>query len=182
MSENIDRNVFCTVIEDEGSLRRHLAELEQILDMIPALITVLSPGGKLLYVNKAVLRYTGLHIDDLKSNDARMRMFHPEDVERLKDIRQSGLGQGSPFELEFRDLSQPRILGFAPTEGPSRGGSILMIALISFAKAFDGGDLDVACITPGSAPGVSDDVVILAVLGTVANGGNGMVKVIATLG
>ena len=102
MSENIDRNVFCTVIEDEGSLRRHLAELEQILDMIPALITVLSPGGKLLYVNKAVLRYTGLHIDDLKSNDARMRMFHPEDVERLKDIRQSGLGQGSPFELEMR--------------------------------------------------------------------------------
>mgnify|MGYP003637907239 FL=1 len=102
MSKNIDRNVFCTVIEDEGSLRRHLAELEQILDMIPALITVLSPSGKLLYVNKAVLRYTGLHIDDLKSNDARMRMFHPEDVERLKDIRQSGLGQGSPFELEMR--------------------------------------------------------------------------------
>ena len=102
MSENIDRNVFCTVIEDEVSLRRHLAELEQILDMIPALITVLSPSGKLLYVNKAVLRYTGLHMDDLKANDARMRMFHPEDVERLKDIRQIGLGQGSPFELEMR--------------------------------------------------------------------------------
>ena len=102
MSENIDNHEFCTVMEDEVSLRRHLAELERILDMIPALITVLSPNGKLLYVNKAILRYTGLHMDDLKAGDARMLMFHPEDVERLKDLRHSGLGQGSPFELEMR--------------------------------------------------------------------------------
>ena len=59
----------------------------------------------------------------------------------------SNFKDGSPFELEFRDLSQPRILGFAPTEGPSRGGSILMIALISFAKAFDGGASVAASMT-----------------------------------
>src|SRR5690606_38775629 len=32
----------------------------------------------------------------------RTRLFHPEDVQRLQDMRQLGLGQGAPFELEMR--------------------------------------------------------------------------------
>src|SRR5690606_8433424 len=88
--------------EAEASLRRHVAELEQILDTIPALIAVLSPNGKVLYVNRTVLKYTGLHMDDLKADDFRSRLFHPEDVQRLQDMRQLGLGQGAPFELEMR--------------------------------------------------------------------------------
>jgi len=42
--------------------------------------------------------------------------------------------------------------------------------------AVDGGDLDVALLTPRGAPGVSDDVVLLATLGTVANSSDGVVK------
>jgi len=40
----------------------------------------------------------------------------------------------------------------------------------------DGGDLDVSSITPGSTPGVSDDVVLLSRLGTIADGGNGVIE------
>ena len=39
-----------------------------------------------------------------------------------------------PFLLEFRDLSEPRILGVAPTEGPTRGGTIVIVSMLSFPK------------------------------------------------
>jgi len=38
----------------------------------------------------------------------------------------------TPFEIEFRDLSEPRIVGLSPSEGPSRGGNIMMVAMLSF--------------------------------------------------
>ena len=40
----------------------------------------------------------------------------------------------------------------------------------------DGGDLDVSSVTPGSTPGVSDDVVLLSGLGSVSDGGNGVIE------
>lgn len=43
--------------------------------------------------------------------------------------------------------------------------------------AVNGGDLDVALLAPRSTPGVSDDVVVLATLGAVANGSDGVVEV-----
>jgi cysteine-rich repeat protein len=39
-----------------------------------------------------------------------------------------------PFLLEFRDLSEPRILGVAPTEGPTRGGTMVVVSMLSFPK------------------------------------------------
>ena len=41
----------------------------------------------------------------------------------------------------------------------------------------DGGDLDVTLVTPRGRPGVSDDVVLLTVLGTIADSGDGVVEV-----
>lgn len=43
-------------------------------------------------------------------------------------------------------------------------------------SAFDGTDLDVTLVTPGSAPGVSDDVVLFTTLRSVTNGGDGVVE------
>jgi len=88
-----------TDIED-----RKRAELEyrQIIDAIPQLIAALSPDGKVLYANKSVLEYSGLHATDLAADDFRLRIFHPEDVERLKEERQRGLERAVPFELEMR--------------------------------------------------------------------------------
>lgn len=44
-------------------------------------------------------------------------------------------------------------------------------------SALLGSDLDVTFVTPGSAPGVSDDVVVLAGLGSVSDGSDGVVEV-----
>lgn len=43
-------------------------------------------------------------------------------------------------------------------------------------SSVDGGDLDVSFVSPGWAPGVSNDVVVLSSLGSVSDGGDGVVK------
>src|SRR5712691_6012399 len=77
-------------------------DLQQIVDVIPQTITVLAPDGTIIYANQAVLDYTGLTIDDVMKHDFRDRVFHPEDVERLRDERQKALARGEPFENEQR--------------------------------------------------------------------------------
>jgi len=77
-------------------------DLQQIVDVIPQTITVLDPDGTIIYANQAVLDYTGLTIDDVMKSDFRDRVFHPEDVKRLRDERQQALLRGKPFENEQR--------------------------------------------------------------------------------
>jgi len=43
--------------------------------------------------------------------------------------------------------------------------------------AFNGSDLDVSLVTPGSAPRVSHDVVLFTTLGSVTNSSDGVVKI-----
>jgi len=82
-----------------------VAELEQattIIDAIPQLISVLSPGGEFVYSNQAVMDYTGLTREEVKAVEFRDRAGHPEDVERLREKRQQALSRGVPFQLEQR--------------------------------------------------------------------------------
>jgi formate hydrogenlyase transcriptional activator len=95
-----------TDIEDrkqaEEELRRDECELRRITDIIAQIITVHDPEGVPIYANKAVLDYTGLTIDDVTRPDYRSRVIHPDDFERLRDIRQAALVRGLPFEYESR--------------------------------------------------------------------------------
>jgi formate hydrogenlyase transcriptional activator len=93
----------------QTALRTALRELESsareardIVDAIPQTIVVLSPDGAALYANRSVLTYAGLTMDDVTAADFRARVFHPEDVARLRDQRREGLARGVPFELEQR--------------------------------------------------------------------------------
>ncbi len=83
-------------------IRKSEAELRTIIDAIPQLITVLGPDGKNLYANEAVLEYTGLTREEVMAEDYRARVFHPEDVERLRSERRAALSRGLPFENEQR--------------------------------------------------------------------------------
>jgi formate hydrogenlyase transcriptional activator len=78
------------------------AELRTIIDAIPQLIAVLGPDGNNLYANQAVLEYTGLTREKVMDGTFRARVFHPEDVERMRDERQAALSRGVPFENEQR--------------------------------------------------------------------------------
>src|SRR5438132_933151 len=87
------------VREDERALRR-------ITDAIPENIVILDPDGVPLYANRATLDYTGLTMADVARSDFRARVFHPGDLERVRDQRQAALANGVPFEFELRASSR----------------------------------------------------------------------------
>src|SRR5271170_4861531 len=97
-----------TDIEDrkraEEKLRQDERELRRITDAIPQAIVVQDPAGIPLYANQAVLDYAGLTIEDVTASGFRARIFHPEDLERLREERQAALSRGVPFEIEQRAL------------------------------------------------------------------------------
>jgi formate hydrogenlyase transcriptional activator len=97
-----------TDIEDrkraEEKLRQDERELRRITDAIPQTIIVQGPDGSPIYANQAVLDYAGLTMDDVLSSDFRARIFHPEDLARLREERQTALARGLPFEIEQRAL------------------------------------------------------------------------------
>ena len=86
----------------EEKLRQDEKELRTIIDAIPQVIVVLAPDGSTLYVNQAVLDYTGLTLDEVMAADSRALVVDPDDVERLHKERQEALARGIPFANEQR--------------------------------------------------------------------------------
>jgi PAS domain S-box-containing protein len=91
-----------TTKEAEERIRQSERELRQVVEAIPALILVLTPDGDPLYANEQLLEYTGLTREDVHTGNFRERVFHPSDMERLRDERREALARGAPFELEQR--------------------------------------------------------------------------------
>jgi formate hydrogenlyase transcriptional activator len=92
----------------EGELERAFeeiakseAELRTIIDAIPQLIVAIGTDGQFLSANRAMLEYTGLTKEDLGSERVR-EVFHPEDTERLRDLRAAAISRGVPFAYERR--------------------------------------------------------------------------------
>jgi PAS domain S-box-containing protein len=77
-------------------------ELPRMIDAIAQTIIVLNPDGKAIYANRVALDYTGLSLDEVRADNFRERVFHPEDVERLRQERHKGLSGSVPFENEQR--------------------------------------------------------------------------------
>ena len=88
----------------QEKLREDERELRRITDAIPQTIVVLDPSGAPIYANRATLDYTGLNIEDVVAPDFRERIFHPDDLERLRSDRNVSLERGLPFEAEQRAL------------------------------------------------------------------------------
>jgi len=53
-------------------------------------------------VNRTVLDYTGLTSEEVMETDFRERVFHHEDLERLRETRRNGFAAGLPWENEVR--------------------------------------------------------------------------------
>jgi formate hydrogenlyase transcriptional activator len=95
-----------TDIEDrklaEEKLRQDERELRQITDAIPHNIVVMGPDGTRLYANRTFHEYTGMKPEDVNSDSFHAEKVHPDDLERLKNERQTGLERSEPFEIESR--------------------------------------------------------------------------------
>ena len=90
----------------EAKLRKDEEELRRMTDAIPQTIIVLNPDGKAIYANRVALEYTGLSLDDVQTDDFRARVFHPDDVQRLREERYKALSDTAPFENEERALGR----------------------------------------------------------------------------
>ena len=86
----------------EEKLRQDEREIRRITDAIPQTIVIQRPDGTPIYANQAVLDYSGFTMEDVVASDFRARLFHPEDLERLREERQAALSRGLPFEIEQR--------------------------------------------------------------------------------
>ena len=99
-----------TDIEDlkcaEAKLRQDEEELRRMTDAIPQTIIVLNPDGKAIYANRVALEYTGLSLDEVLADDFPARVFHPDDVQRLREERHKTLSGTAPFENEQRALGK----------------------------------------------------------------------------
>jgi PAS domain S-box-containing protein len=89
----------------EEALRSVERNLNQIINTIPTHIYVLNTEGSVQYVNQAVMDYTGLSLEDVKQEDYRDRVIHPEDFKRVRAGRAASLRRGAPFSTEQRVLS-----------------------------------------------------------------------------
>jgi formate hydrogenlyase transcriptional activator len=95
-----------TDIEDrkraEERLQQDETEFRRITDAIPQAIIVLRPDGTALYANRLMLEYTGLTAEDVQAEGFRERIFHRDDLVRVRHERQKALERGKPFEIEQR--------------------------------------------------------------------------------
>src|SRR6267378_3845571 len=92
----------------EGKIREQEAELRQIVDLVPQLVSVLGPGGERLYTNRIGLDYVGLSLEEWRQTpgtfvSSRSSFIHPDDRERAaRTYSDSARPGGSVFELELR--------------------------------------------------------------------------------
>ncbi len=90
----------------EARLRQDEEELRRIVDLIPQQIVVLNPKGEAIYANRVSMEYTGLSLEEVRADSFRDRVFHPEDIQRLREQRQKALAGTIPFENEQRGLGK----------------------------------------------------------------------------
>ena len=84
--------------------RRSEAELRRMTDAVAQAIVVLNSDGKAIYANRRALEYTGLSLEEVEADEFRERVFHPDDIARLRDSRQRALSGTAPFQYEQRAL------------------------------------------------------------------------------
>jgi PAS domain S-box-containing protein len=86
----------------QDKIREQEAELQQIVDLAPQLVTVFGPHRERLYANRILLDYLGISLDEWRQRPDSIEFLHPDDRERVHAHSYRALSSGAPYELEFR--------------------------------------------------------------------------------
>src|ERR1700751_5992573 len=84
--------------------RKSETEIRRMTDAVAQAIVVLDPDGKAISANRVALEYTGLSLAEVQAAGFRERVFHPDDIARLREGRLRALSGTLPFENEQRVL------------------------------------------------------------------------------
>jgi PAS domain S-box-containing protein len=87
-----------------ADVRKSETELRRMTDAVAQSIVVLDPDGKAISANRVALEYTGLSLEEVQATGFRERVFHPDDIARLRETRLRALSGTTPFENEQRVL------------------------------------------------------------------------------
>src|ERR1700751_1211738 len=86
----------------EERIRGQEAELRQMLDFAPQLISVFGPNRERLHINRIALDYLGLSLEEWRQTPHPGAFVHPDDRLRDLDYFDRAVSTGSSYELELR--------------------------------------------------------------------------------
>jgi formate hydrogenlyase transcriptional activator len=86
----------------EERIKRQEAELRQMLDFAPQLISVFGPNRERLHINRTALDYLGLSLEEWRQTPHPGAFVHPDDRSRDLDYFDLAVSTGSSYELELR--------------------------------------------------------------------------------
>jgi len=95
---------FVGTVIDITERKRAEADLQQLVDFVPQIISVLSPDGTSIHFNRVGREYTGLAPGEHPSADVIGGLIHPDDLEKMRAARGRALAGSDPFEIEARML------------------------------------------------------------------------------
>jgi PAS domain S-box-containing protein len=87
----------------EEALRSSQDQLESVVDGLPALVSFMTPAGRLERANRPYLDYYGAGIEELRELDV-LHGVHPQDRGRIRSVHDTSLQSGKPYEVQARCL------------------------------------------------------------------------------
>ncbi|MGX9176639.1 PAS domain-containing protein [Mesorhizobium sp. BHbdii] len=94
-------------VRAQEALRDRERQLQQLIDTVPVQIWCVTPGGEPAYINKTMMDYIGLKLDDFDAEgglpSAIQTIVHPDDRAPLLQALTHSFNTGEPFELKFRN-------------------------------------------------------------------------------
>ena len=101
-NEELRKDVLERTRAEERS-RQDERELRLLVDFVPQVICEVNPDGTLRYINRTGLEYFGRTLDELtESGDPRVTIYHPDDLDMVRNEEERALAMGTPVELEAR--------------------------------------------------------------------------------
>jgi formate hydrogenlyase transcriptional activator len=85
----------------EEALRESEERFRLVVDSIAGLVSTLTPGGDVDFVNRQVLEYFGKTFDELKQWQT-INAVHPDDLDRVVALWNGTVATGQPYDVEHR--------------------------------------------------------------------------------
>ena len=85
----------------EEALRESERSLRTTIDGIPGFVGVLAPNGEVEAVNRQILEYCGLSLEELR-NWGTNGLVHPDDLPRVAEVHTRSIAAGVPYQFEQR--------------------------------------------------------------------------------
>jgi PAS domain S-box-containing protein len=89
-------------VQSEASAREREAQLRTMTDLLPVLIWSASGDGKIEFVNRRFLEYTGLSFETIMSGGGWLEAIHPDDRERVAELWRESIASEKNYETEMR--------------------------------------------------------------------------------